>query len=107
MADTVPPPIDLTIEVVDAAGVTARLPLSRYGTIRRPLETHILRRRDREKRQFQNLYELVLQSYHLPLADFAAAEPRLDPSRLRQVRLVFDRADAGTVIVDGIGVTIR
>jgi dienelactone hydrolase len=105
--DTTPPPIDLTIEVVDAAGATARLPLGRYGAIRRPLETYILRRRDRERRQFANLHEIVLQSYHLPLADFVAAEPRLDPTRLRQVRLVFDRADAGTVIVDEIGVTTR
>lgn len=100
------PPIDLTVEVTDAAGVAARLPLSRYGAIRRPLETRVLRRRGRDEQQFQNLHEIVLQSYLLPLADFAAAEPRLDPARLRTVRLVFDRATAGTVIVDAIGLTV-
>ena len=42
----------------------------------------------------------------MPLADFAAAEPRLDLARLRSVRLVFDRAVAGTVIVDEIGFTV-
>jgi dienelactone hydrolase len=104
--DTVPPPIDLTVELRDAAGRVARLPLSRFGAIRRPLETHILRRADRERQQFQNLYEIVLQSYVMPLADFAAAEPRLDLARLRSVRLVFDRAVAGTVIVDEIGFTV-
>lgn len=99
------PPVDLTVELEDASGVVARLPLSRFGAVRRPLETHILRRRDREKQQFRNLYELVLQSYTMPLADFVAARPGFDPARLRKVRLVFDRVDAGTVLVDEIGVT--
>lgn len=100
------PPVDLTVEVSDASGTTARLPLSRYGAVRRPLETRVLRRADREKAQFEHLYEIVLQSYALPLADFVVAEPRFDPTRLRRVRLLFDRAVAGTVIVDEIGVTV-
>ena len=98
-------PVDLTIELVDADRVTARVPLSRFGAIRRPLETRILRRERREKQRFANLYELVLQSYTLPVADFAAANPEFDPSRIRAVRLVFDRTPAGTVIVDDIGFT--
>ncbi|MHB1223730.1 MAG: alpha/beta hydrolase family protein [Gemmatimonadaceae bacterium] len=100
-----PPPVDLTVELEDAAGTVARLPLSRFGAVRRPLETHILRRGDREKQAFRNLYELVLQSYTMPLADFVAAQPGFDPARLRKVRLLFDRVDAGTVLVDEIGVT--
>ena len=100
------PPVDLSVEVQDASGTSARVPLSRYGPVRRPLETRVLRRADREKAQFTNLYEIVLQSYHLPLADFVAAEPRLDPARLKRVRLVFDRAEAGTVILDEVGVTV-
>ena len=96
-------PIDLSIELTDAAGATARLPLSRYGPIRRPLETHILRRGDLEKKRFEALSELVLQSYSLPLRDFSEQNPQLDPSRLRTVRLVFDRTPAGTVVVDNLG----
>ncbi|HEX7051361.1 MAG TPA: hypothetical protein VF188_14235 [Longimicrobiales bacterium] len=95
--------IDLTIEVTDAAGTAARLPLSRYGAARKPLEIHILRRADREDDRFDNPYELVLQSYTIPLDDFAAANPALDLARLRTVRFVFDRTPAGTVVVDEIG----
>jgi dienelactone hydrolase len=101
--DAPKPPVDLTIEVVDAAGVAARVPLSRYGAIRRPLETRVLRRGDREASAFAQLHELVLQSFTIPLADFVAAAPALDLARLAEVRLVFDRAVAGTVIVDDIG----
>jgi dienelactone hydrolase len=94
---------DLSVEIEDAEGVTARLPLSRYGAIRRPLETYIYRRRGRDQQRFANLYELVLQTYVVPLADFAAATPSLDPGRLAAVRLVFDRTPAGTVVLDNLG----
>ncbi len=101
--DAPKPPLDLSIELVDAAGHTARLPLSRYGAIRRPLEMNVLRRPGWDKRRFRTMYELVLQSYALPLSDFVAKNPALDPGTLRQVRFVFDRSDAGTVVVDDIG----
>ncbi|HVX41491.1 MAG TPA: hypothetical protein VHB25_18135 [Gemmatimonadaceae bacterium] len=98
-------PVDLTVEVTDAAGHVARLPLSRFGVPRRPLEIHVLRRADEEKRRFPTQYELVLQTYVMPLAEFARQSPAFDPSRLRSVRLVFDRLQAGTVVVDDIGVS--
>ncbi|MEJ7809956.1 MAG: hypothetical protein WKG32_05990 [Gemmatimonadaceae bacterium] len=99
-------PIDLTIEVVDAADVAARLPLSRYGAVRRPLETHVLRRADRERRNFASMSELVLQSYVIPLADFARAAPGFDPTRLKAIRLVFDRTPAGTIVLDDMGLSV-
>ena len=33
-------PLELSIELVDAAGTAARLPLGRYGVVRRPIEEH-------------------------------------------------------------------
>jgi dienelactone hydrolase len=98
-------PVDLTVEVTDAEGHVARLPLTRFGVPRRPLEAHILRRADQEQQRYPQQYELVLQTYVMPLADFVAVAPGLDPSRLASVRLVFDRLQAGTVEVDDIGVS--
>jgi hypothetical protein len=97
------PPVDLTVEAIDANGRSARVPLSRYGAIRRPLEISVLRRRGRDKANFANLHELVLQSYVLPLADFAAAQTGFEPARLRTVRLLFDRTPVGAVVVDDVG----
>jgi hypothetical protein len=97
--------VDFTVEAVDSNGVTARLPLTRYGVPRRPLETHVLRRADREQSNFANTYELVLQTYVMPLADFVTASPRFAPDKLRSIRLVFDRAPAGTIILDDVGVS--
>ncbi|MFW6202516.1 MAG: hypothetical protein ACOC8B_08050, partial [Gemmatimonadota bacterium] len=95
--------LDLTVELVDAAGERARLPLSRYGPVRRPLDIRIHWRRDVAERRFAAFHELLLQSYSLPLNDFVADNPRLDPARLRAVRFVFDRSPAGTVVLDEIG----
>ena len=96
-------PMDLTVELVDAAGHRARLPLSMFGPVRRPLITHVLRRADREKDRFREPYELVLQTYPMPLAAFHAVAPSFDPAQLRVIRLVFDRTPAGEVVMDDVG----
>lgn len=101
--DTVP--VNLTIEAIDLDGDTARVPLDRYGAPRRPLEIQVLRRAAREKGAFASRHELVLQTYVIPLADFVRAKPGFAPDRLAAVRFVFDRLDAGTVILDDVGVS--
>ncbi len=103
--DAPKPPVDLSIEVVDANGQTARVALGAYGPIRRPLDITIWRRTDQEEDVFADRSELVLQSFDLPLADFVGINPDLDPRSLSAVRLVFDRAVAGEVLVDDIGIS--
>ena len=97
------PPVDLSVQVEDAAGRTASVDLRRYGAIRRPLETYVMRRGDQEKQRFQDHWEQVLQTYSIPLGDFTAVNPDVDLRTLKAVRLVFDRAVSGEVAVDQIG----
>jgi hypothetical protein len=94
---------DLTVELIDAQGTVARLPLSLFGAIRRPLEARIFRREQRELAQFTRRSEIVLQSYILPFADFTAANPSFDPTSFRAIRFVFDRTVAGAVMLDDVG----
>jgi hypothetical protein len=56
-----------------------------------------------EERRFQDHWEQILQTYSIPLGDFLAANPSLDLGSLAAVRLVFDRAVQGEVVVDEIG----
>jgi hypothetical protein len=98
-------PVNFSIEAIDAAGHVASLPIRNYGVPRRPLEIHILRRKDEEQQRFPTQFEMVLQTYVLPLADFAQAAPSFDPTHLRSIRLVFDKLSAGTIMVDDIGVS--
>ena len=102
-ADTIP--IDFTVELVDADGHVARMPISRYGAVRRPLEVHIYRRAGRDEQRFQNTFEYVPQTFVLPLADFAAASPDFKPERLKSIRLRFDKSMLGTIILDDVGIS--
>jgi dienelactone hydrolase len=98
-------PVELSIEVIDAAGIRVSLPLSSYGVARRPLEVTVLRRAGADKRSFGSLAELVPQTYVIRLTDFRDKDPRFDPSQLRSVRWVFDKTIAGTVFVTDIGLS--
>ena len=97
------PAIDLSLEVEDASGHTARVTLGDYGAIRRPLETYVMRRADQEASRFQSHWELILQTYSIPLGDFTGANSSLDLQRLTAVRFVFDQVHAGEVAIDQIG----
>ena len=97
------PPVELTVAAVDADGDSARVSLTDYGALRRPLTIRVLRRRDLERDRFATPWELVLQHFSIPLDDFAAASPAFDPATVRTITLVFDRTEAGTVVVDDVG----
>jgi hypothetical protein len=51
--------------------------------------------------------EITLQVFALPLADFVAASAGLDLASVTGIRLVFDRAQQGVVVVDRIGIADR
>jgi len=95
--------VDLSVEVVDMGGRAVTVPLSDYGPLREPLEMRIYRRPDWEER-FPRLWELLPQSFSIPLSDFTALEPEFRPDRLREIRLVFDRSGKGTVVLDDLGI---
>ena len=99
------PPVDLTVELEDAAGRTARVTLSAYGAMRRPLETYVMRRGDLEAERFADHWELILQTYSIPLADFVEENESLDLRQLASIRFVFDRVHAGEVVLDQIGIS--
>ena len=101
--DTVPP--DFTLELEDADGRVARLPLSTFGAVRLPIESYIYRRRGRDKSQFPTLAEPIMQTYVAPLSAFRDANASLDVARLRALRLVFDRKPVGSIQLDDIGVS--
>ncbi len=93
-------PIDLTLELADGAGNTARLPLSYYAKLQPQIETQVT------KAAFMNdagPSEVVFQTFEFPLAAFVSVNPKLDATTLRSLRLVFDRSEKGVVILDDVG----
>ena len=98
-------PVDFTVELVDSAGHAARLPLSRFGIARHPLDARIYRREGRDAQRFTNIYELVPQTFVMPLADFTREVPAFDPRQIATIRLLLDKTEAGTIILDRIGMS--
>jgi hypothetical protein len=96
-------PMDLSVELVDAAGARASLPLANFGPLRPPLDIRVLRRSDLEASRFPTLYEVVGHGFSIPLEAFVEVNPALDPGSLREIHLVFDRTRVGEVIVSGVG----
>ena len=95
--------IQISLEAVDASGNSARVLLNRYAPIRRPLEVKVLHVRGEDKKRFGTTFELVLQSFSVPLRDFTRENARFDPARVKTLRFVFGPTVAGTVILDDIG----
>ena len=62
-----------------------------------------MRRADLEASRFATHWELILQTFSIPLGDFTARNRSLDLGSLRAVRFVFDRVHAGEVSIDQIG----
>jgi hypothetical protein len=94
------PPIDLTLEVEDRAGTVARLPLSHFSFLQPQLEGQL------GKAAFMSPFprsEAVLQHFEFPLAAFVAANPAFEPASLLRIRLIFDRSEAGVVLLDDVG----
>ena len=98
-------PVDLTVELIDSAGHVARLPLGRFGLARHPLDARIYRRAGRDATRFTNIYELIPQTFVMPLADFTQAAPEFDPRQIASIRLLFDRTEAGTVVLEHVGLS--
>ena len=93
-------PIDLTVEVTDAAGESARLPLSHFSTLQRQVEGKL------GKAAVMSPFpdsEAILQHFEFPLDDFRAQNADFEPAKLVGVRLIFDRTQAGVVVMDNIG----
>jgi dienelactone hydrolase len=98
-------PIDLTVELTDTAGHVVKLPLSQFGLARRPLDTRLYRRAGRDAQRFSTIFEVIPQTFVMPIADFAKASPQFDPRQLASIRLLFDKTEAGTIMLEHVGLS--
>jgi hypothetical protein len=91
------------VEAADRNGQTARVLLSAYGVLRHPLNVKTQRLAGEDKKNFSTTSEMVLQTFAIPLTDFAAANSAFDPAHLERMTFVFSPTNRGTVVLDEIG----
>ena len=97
-----PERLDLSIELTSSNGAVVRLPLSRFRAAPVVLKSRMTKFSSEES-IFSKRAEPVLQSFAVPLAAFARADPRFDPNQLSAIRFVFDRSPKGVVALDDVG----
>jgi dienelactone hydrolase len=99
-------PIDLTLELIASDGISAALPLSRFCALRPALKVKLTRWKAMNSRWYKNAVEPILQTFELPLAEFALTNPSFRPEKLQTIRFRFDRSPKGVVMLDEVGFQI-
>jgi dienelactone hydrolase len=98
-------PLDLTVELRDRDGESARLPLSTVGPIHPALPVRLAKWEWLEKKFFKMYSERIFQTYQIPISHFTAKNTALDPAKLESIRFVFDRSLKGTIMLDDVGIS--
>jgi dienelactone hydrolase len=96
-------PLDLTLELVDANGSSARLPLSYFSTLHPPLKVTFTKWPLLENFAYQKAAEPVLETFEFPLKAFKEANPDFDPAKLEKIIFLFDKGSEGVIYLDEIG----
>jgi len=93
-------PVDLTVELTDESGRTARRPLSHVAVLLPPVVSRFLKP---PAGSGAPRSEVVFQDFAFRLSDLVASSPGFDPRRLRCIAFVFDRTESGSVVLDDLG----
>ena len=98
--------VDFTVELQSSDGVAARLPLSRFGALLPPLKVRFTKLARMDDVAYKKASEPAFQTFELPLAAFTGQNQGFDPSKLKTIRLRFDRTPMAVVILSQIGFAV-
>ncbi len=104
-----PAGLDPLIELTSTDGVKVELLLDRWGAVPPPLPSRVMKNDLLADLggfgiKMETPVERVLQTYAIPLADFAAADRTFDPAHLASVAIRFDRKTAGAAYLGEVGI---
>jgi hypothetical protein len=91
-------PLKLDVRLESSGGQSAQLALEPIGP---PIRTRVSKLL--AERWLLTPYEIVFQTYELPLSRFRQANPAFVPSKLARIGFLFNRERADTVYLDDIG----
>jgi pimeloyl-ACP methyl ester carboxylesterase len=92
-------PLDLTVEIVDSNGGTARVALLDYGAVLPALPVQFTKWAPLEAENFGDPTEPIFHTVEIPLAAFDG----IDRVHLSEIRFHFDRTSSGQILLDEIG----
>lgn len=97
-------PIDFTVELAASDGSAAELLLSHVRPLQPVLKVTFTKWPYWERFRYQSPGEPVLQTYEIPLSDFASVNPAFNPTLLSQIRFRFDCTRSAVILLDQVGI---
>jgi hypothetical protein len=94
---------DLSLELIAGDGSTARLKVSDYAQLVPPVRVQYLKDVRLNKKNYNALWEPVLQYVEIPLQAFEASRPGFAVAEAAALRFAFDQAPEGVLLLDNIG----
>jgi len=94
---------DFTVEMLGSDGILAALPLSHFRPLLPPFAVRFTKLEYLDGEFYKKSSEPIFQTVELPLSAFAAQTKGFDPSKLKQIRLRFDRTPSRVIILSRIG----
>jgi hypothetical protein len=95
--------LDVTIRLTDSAGASVELMVSEVKAIAPPLRSRFLKVASISEDMIGNDWEVQLQDFALPIADFKVLNGDFDIQSLQSVQLILDQTAYGVLVIDDIG----
>jgi dienelactone hydrolase len=97
-------PFDFSIELTmhDSTRTSIKLSLSDFAFVPPVLKSKYTKFKD-ESIEYYSDTEITYQTFAIPLSAFANRDKNFDPSMIKSIKFVFDKAESGIVIIDQIG----
>ncbi|MBV8810761.1 MAG: hypothetical protein JO033_19000, partial [Acidobacteriaceae bacterium] len=93
---------DFSIELTTGDGITSRLPLSNFRGLLPPLKVQFTKVAYLDGKMYEKASEPIFQTVAMPLSAFATQNTNFDPSKLKAIRLKFDRTQSRVIILSEI-----
>ncbi|HEY0828371.1 MAG TPA: alpha/beta hydrolase [Bacilli bacterium] len=101
----------ISIEMITEDGIAVKHPLSRFRSIPPVIHSRFMKLDFFEENfkggKLGNSSEPVFQTFEIPLADFVTEHSGFEPSKLQQIRFVFEPGLPGKILMDNIGFALR
>lgn len=95
-----PKTVDFSIEITDANGQSASLPLSQRRALAQPIEPQVMKLHSLHDERS----EVVFDRYAFALSEWRATNDELDLNRIESIALVFDRTAAAAIALERVSI---
>lgn len=93
-----------TIKATDIKGNSSKVSLKSYGILHPAIGVRLSKLDFFSKDRYGQAFEPVLQVFNIPFRDFKSNNPNFDIEKINSIEFLFNKTNAGNLIIDNIGI---